>query len=62
MTLKRCIVHLEECFGFGMAYVALSRCECSEGLEIRGWRDGREIRADPIVQGFYRGIAKSKRS
>lgn len=59
MTLKRCIVHLEQCFGFGMAYVALSRCESIDGLEIRGWREGTGIRADPVVQAFYHTFGKS---
>jgi len=47
---------LDRCFGFGMAYVALSRCKGVEGLQIVGWRGGREIRADPVVERFYQSI------
>ena len=56
MTLERCVLYLDRCFGFGMAYVALSRCKGVEGLQIVGWRGGREIRADPVVERFYQSI------
>jgi len=44
-----------------MAYVALSRCKSLEGLQIIGWKGGREIQADPIVDEFYRSV-KANRS
>ena len=56
MTLEKCELHLERCFGFGMAYVALSRCKGLTGLQIVGWKGGKEIRADPVVDEFYRSI------
>ena len=56
MTLERCRLHLDGCFGYGMAYVALSRCKNIDGLEIAEWKGGKEIRADPVVTKFYEGI------
>jgi ATP-dependent DNA helicase PIF1 len=56
MTLDKCVLDLSQCFGFGMAYVALSRCKSLEGLQIVGWQGGREIRADPVVDEFYRSL------
>jgi ATP-dependent DNA helicase PIF1 len=56
MTLEKCEVNLNHCFGFGMAYVALSRSKSREGLQIVGWKGGKEIRADPVVEAFYKDI------
>jgi ATP-dependent DNA helicase PIF1 len=56
MTLEKCVLDLSGCFGFGMAYVALSRCKSLEGLQIIGWRGGDEIKADPVVVEFYKSI------
>jgi ATP-dependent DNA helicase PIF1 len=58
MTLERCEVDLNHCFGFGMAYVALSRSKSREGLRIVGWKGGKEIRADPVVTEFYKSIER----
>ena len=58
MTLDKCVLDLSKCFGYGMAYVALSRCKSLEGLQISGWKGGKEIQADPIVDDFYRSIRK----
>ena len=59
MTLDKCVLHLEKCFDYGQAYVALSRCKSLEGMQIVGWKGGSEIRADPIVQQFYASIIKN---
>jgi ATP-dependent DNA helicase PIF1 len=59
MTLEKCELHLEKCFGFGMAYVALSRCKGLTGLQIVGWKGGKGICADPVVDEFYRSIRMS---
>lgn len=56
MTLEKCVLDLSRCFGYGMAYVALSRCKSLEGLQIVGWKGGREISADPVVDEFYKSI------
>lgn len=56
MTLEKCQLDLSRCFGYGMAYVALSRCKSLEGLEIIGWKGGKEICADPAVDEFYKSI------
>jgi ATP-dependent DNA helicase PIF1 len=56
MTLEKCMLDLGRCFGYGMAYVALSRCKSLEGLAIIGWKGGDEIKADPLVDEFYRSI------
>ena len=61
MTLDKCVLHLEGCSGYGMAYVALSRCRSIDGLEIAEWKRGREIRADPIVTKFYENIRNQKK-
>ena len=55
MTLERCEVDLERCFGYGMAYVALSRAKTLEGLQIRGWNP-RKIMVDPKINRFYEDI------
>jgi len=60
MTLDKCVLHLERCFGYGMAYVALSRCKSLEGLQIVGWKRGAEIRADPLVETFYASIRNDR--
>ena len=60
MTLDKCVLDLSSCFGFGMAYVALSRCKSLEGLQIVGWKEGKEIRADPVVDQFYQSIKKCR--
>jgi ATP-dependent DNA helicase PIF1 len=56
MTLEKCVLNLASCFGFGMAYVALSRCKSLEGLQIVDWKYGKEIMADPVVVEFYKSI------
>ena len=57
MTLEKCVLHLDGCFGFGMVYVALSRCKSLEGLHIAEWKRGLQlIRADPVVRDFYKSI------
>jgi ATP-dependent DNA helicase PIF1 len=56
MTLEKCVLHLDGCFAFGMAYVALSRCKSLDGLQIVGWKDGMGICADPVVENFYKSI------
>lgn len=58
MTLDKCILNLEQCFGFGMAYVALSRCKSLDGLQIQGWKGGAEIKSDPVVVEFYKSITQ----
>jgi len=58
MTLEKCVLDLGRCFGYGMAYVALSRCKSLEGLEISGWKGGKEIQADPVVAEFYGTISR----
>ena len=60
MTLDKCVLDLSRCFGYGMAYVALSRCKSLEGLQIIGWKGGNEICADPVVDGFYKSIQMRK--
>jgi hypothetical protein len=50
------MLYLDRCFGYGMAYVALSRCKSLEGLQIVGWKGGKESRSDPIVEEFYKSI------
>jgi ATP-dependent DNA helicase PIF1 len=62
MTLEKCVLHLDRCFGYGMAYVALSRCKSLEGLQINGWKGGKEIRADPVLDEFYESIRKKQRN
>ena len=59
MTLEKCVLHLDQCFDYGQAYVALSRCKSLEGMQIMGWKGGREIRTDPVVQEFYASISKT---
>lgn len=44
-----------------MAYVALSRSKSREGLRIIGWKGGKEIRADPVVEEFYKSIERNPR-
>jgi ATP-dependent DNA helicase PIF1 len=57
MTLERCEIYLDRCFGYGMAYVALSRAKNLKGLRIIGWNP-MKIQADPIIQSFYKEIEK----
>lgn len=52
MTLNKIRVHLQNCFEFGQAYVALSRARTLEGLFIADSKAG-VIRAHPAAVNFY---------
>lgn len=56
-TLERAHISLKSLWEPGQAYVALSRTRKVEGLTLMGW-DRHSIKADPVVEQFYRGPVK----
>jgi len=52
MTIPKLQVSLKDVFEPGMAYVALSRVTCLEGLQLRDY-DIKNIRAHPQVERYY---------
>jgi len=49
----------ESVFEYGQTYVALSRVRTLEGITLKKFSVGK-IRAHPLVQAFYEGIADNK--
>ncbi|KAH7288289.1 hypothetical protein KP509_31G020600 [Ceratopteris richardii] len=52
MTMSKVQINLSKAFGYGMAYVALSRVKDLEGLQLIGF-DPSLIEAHPDVSDFY---------
>jgi hypothetical protein len=59
LTLSSAIVDAKEFFAAGQAYVALSRVQSLERLEIRNFDVHTVIRADPAAVEFYRRVGVS---
>ncbi len=59
MTLDYVIADLKDCFAAGQAYVAVSRARSIEGLEIRGFSQGR-VKTDQRVVAYFDDIVSDK--
>jgi ATP-dependent DNA helicase PIF1 len=58
LTLDRVVVDLKNCFGDGTVYVAMSRAETIEGLELRNFNPCY-MKQSLIVKNFYEKIRKA---
>jgi ATP-dependent DNA helicase PIF1 len=59
MSLDLVKTDLSECFDYGMAYVALSRCRTLKGLTIKGL-SGASIKAHAEAVKFHEAIQADK--
>lgn len=60
MTLDRLQVALGRVWGPGMAYTALSRASCLEGLQVLDELPASKVIAHQAVLDFYRALAAQK--
>ncbi|CAL6105701.1 ATP-dependent_DNA helicase [Hexamita inflata] len=57
ITLKEAIIQLDKCFAHGQAYVALSRLQSLEGLQLTSF-EPRYIKCDEVCVQFHKNVSK----
>ncbi|CAL5979338.1 ATP-dependent_DNA helicase [Hexamita inflata] len=57
ITLKEAIIQLDKCFAHGQAYVALSRLQSLEGLQLTSF-DPKYIKCDEVCVQFHKNVSK----
>ena len=61
MSVDKAMLHLENVFEYGQAYVALSRVRSERGLSLAKKLLATQVKAHPAVVAFYTNLEENKR-